>query len=126
MNSCKEVRKLIDQAEKPDMLAFEVTEHIERCSDCERFSSERAGLRKLLASPARVSQPEKRIRRREVAPGKRIAPPVVLAADDGGVVIVRGQNGEMDIQMPTVSVGAQPLLLVGAGRRVTPSGGTSF
>ena len=222
MNSCKEVRKLIDQAEKPDMLAFEVTEHIERCSDCERFSSERAGLRKLLASTVRVSapvnfdaalnarlaevkarrslwwlsapgylrlgaatagvvvmlfaahytglfskqserasqtgviatgsqptgpkaaqegnvapstnerednsiaQPEKRIRRREVAPGKRIAPPVVLAADDGGVVIVRGQNGEMDIQMPTVSVGAQPLLLVGAGRRVTPSGATSF
>lgn len=222
MNSCKEVRKLIDQAEKPDLLAFEVTEHIERCSDCERFSSERAGLRKLLASPARVSapvhfdaalntrlaevkarrslwglsapgylrlgaatagvvvmlfaahytglfskqserasqteaiasgsqpkapnatpegdvapftnerednsiaQPEKRIRRREVAPGKRIAPAAVLAADDGGVVIVRGQNGEMDIQMPTVSVGAQPLLLVGAGRRVTPSGGTSF
>ncbi|HEY3137539.1 MAG TPA: hypothetical protein VGL29_16035 [Blastocatellia bacterium] len=223
MNSCREVRKLIDQSEKPDLLAFDVTEHIERCSDCERFSSERAGLRKLLASPVRVSAPvnfdaalnarlaevkarrslwwlsapgylrlgaatagvvvmlfaahyiglfskpsepasqtgaiatgpqppapkaaqkrdmvpstnergdnssappEKRIRRREVALGKRIAPPAVLATDDGGVVIVRGQNGEMDIQMPTVSVGAQPLLLVGAGRRVTPSGGrTSF
>ncbi len=222
MNSCKEVRKLIDQAEKPDLLAFEVIEHIERCSDCERFSSERAGLRKLLASPARVSAPvnfdaalnarlaevkarrslwwlrapgylrlgaaaaglalvvfaaqyaglfspeakralapqnavskapdertltpraatpptpvldpvkehessagASRTRRRDLTVGERISPPG-FTSEDGGVVIVRGQNGEMDIQMPTVSVGAQPLLLVGAGRRVTPSGGTSF
>ena len=222
MNSCKEVRKLIDQAEKPDLLAFAVTEHIERCSDCERFASGRAGLRKLLASTARVSapvnfeavlnarlaevksrrlfrwlsapgyvrlgaataglaimifaaqyaglfskesdraaqtrpiatasepatpqskpdvtaasptnerkdnsiaQPVNTMRRREVVLGKRIAPAAVFTAEDGGVVIVRGQNGETDIQIPTVSVGAQPLLLVGAGRRVAPTSGTSF
>jgi hypothetical protein len=39
---------------------------------------------------------------------------------------VRGQNGEMDVQMPTVSVGAQPLLYVRAGQRAVSSVGTSF
>lgn len=49
-----------------------------------------------------------------------------LAVDDGGVVLVRGRNGEMDVQMPTVSVGAQPLLYVNAGQRTARNVGTSF
>lgn len=224
MNSCNEARKSIDEAEKPDLLAFDATEHIERCSECERFASERAALRKLLASTARVSAPmnfdaalnarlaevksrrslwrlsapgylrlgaataglavmifaaqyaglfsreanlspqpqntavegavtlpdkpatpvvippsvapvasehqnlqsTNRIKRHDVPVGRRFLPAGSFSPEDGGVVIVRGQNGEMDIQMPTVSVGAQPLLLVGAGRRVTTSGATSF
>jgi hypothetical protein len=49
-----------------------------------------------------------------------------LSAEDGGVVLVRGRNGDMDVQMPTVSVGAQPLLFVSAGQRTVRNVGTSF
>jgi len=49
-----------------------------------------------------------------------------LSPEDG-VVLVRGRNGEVDVQMPTVSVGAQPLLYVSAGQhRPVRSVGTSF
>jgi hypothetical protein len=221
MTSCKEVKRLIDEADKPDLLAFEATEHIGRCSDCERFASERAGLRKLLASGVRVTAPMSfdallnarlaqvkarrslwgftapgylrlgaavaalavmifaaqyaglfspgsqpapqnaalqprvpipdsrtpvsptvrapvlvgerqnvrsgiRSSRHDVAISRRLTPAGVLSAEDGGIVIVRGQNGDADIQLPTVSLGAQPLLYVSAGRRAPSSSGTSF
>jgi hypothetical protein len=49
-----------------------------------------------------------------------------LSPEDG-VVLVRGRNGDVDVQMPTVSVGAQPLLYVSAGQhRPVRSVGTSF
>jgi hypothetical protein len=44
-----------------------------------------------------------------------------LAAAGGQTVILRGDNFEREVPMPTVSVGAQPLLFVGTGR--SPSGG---
>jgi len=49
-----------------------------------------------------------------------------LSPEDG-VVLVRGRNGDVDVQMPTVSVGAQPLLYVSAGQhRPVRNVGTSF
>jgi hypothetical protein len=230
MNGCKYIKERIDEAEKPDLLSFEVTEHIGQCADCERFAIERATLRKLVAGDTRVSAPinfdailnarlaEVKARRsfwwlsstaylrlgaataglvvmifaaqyaglfsdnakhpnesqsREAmqipttpTPGDRAlsVPSVVaptgsvvaggvrqypgssgtprgrrsdivvgrattagyLTAEDGGVVLVRGRNGDMDVQMPTVSVGAQPLLYVSAGQRTVRNVGTSF
>jgi hypothetical protein len=229
MNGCKYIKERIDEAEKPDLLSFEVTEHIGQCDDCERFAIERAMLRKLVAGGTRVSapinfdamlnarlaevkarrsfwwlgstaylrfgaataglvvmifaaqyvglfsanpkhptesqsgdaakipkptpsdrsssQPEvvaplgpvvaasgrqypgssgtPRVRRGDVLVG-RAAPTGYLSAEDGGVVLVRGRNGDMDVQMPTVSVGAQPLLYVSAGQRTVRNVGTSF
>ena len=232
MNGCKYIKERIDEAEKPDLLSFEVTEHLGQCDDCERFAIERAALRKLVAGGTRVSAPINfdamlnarlaevkarrsfwrlapttylrlgaataglvimifgaqyaglfsgnnvsppdgsqaskpastltprpddgkpstsdranlspapvvaggsgrqypvsaympRVRRSDVLVG-RAAPAGYLTAEDGGVVLVRGRNGDMDVQMPTVSVGAQPLLYVSAGQRTVHSVGTSF
>src|SRR2546425_1945666 len=57
MKGCKYIKERIDEAEKPDLLSFEVTEHIGQCDDCERFAIERAALRKLVAGDTRVSAP---------------------------------------------------------------------
>ena len=57
MKGCNYIKKRIDEADKPDLLTFEVAEHIGRCDDCSSFAIERAGLRKLLASDVRVSAP---------------------------------------------------------------------
>jgi hypothetical protein len=56
----------------------------------------------------------------------RVAPDGYFASEDGGVVLVRGQNGGVDVPMPTVSMGAQPLLYVSAGQRAVRNVGTSF
>ena len=56
----------------------------------------------------------------------RVAPDGYFAAEDGGVVLVRGQNGGVDVPMPTVSMGAQPLLYVSAGHRAVRNVGASF
>lgn len=225
MKGCNYVRSLIDDADKPDLLSFEVNQHIGHCGDCERFANERAALRGLLASDRRVSVPmnfdallkarlvEVKERRSFVwlsAPGymrlgaataglvimffaaqysglfsdqvKRpvestavaIAPPTsppaatppssnieppgtastaprlrqnyspsfrnvrgggapdrtardgYFTAEDGGVVLVRGHNGEMDVPMPSVSVGAQSLVYVSAGQRPVRNTASSF
>lgn len=220
MNSCKSIRELIDEADNPNLLPFEVSQHLDACRDCERFSAERAGLRNLLGSGVRVAAPmnfdamlaarlaEARNRgwlswlapasyfrlgaaaasvaalvlvaqyaglfssnlkprqRDTVATTKnnqaepvpsvqpvteagivadnhrqpqrvtpivigprinssrlaaaaigRVRPREAVSSDDLGVVLVRGQNGGSDIQMPTVSLGAQPLLYVSAGKQ---------
>src|SRR5258705_12501360 len=57
MNGCRYIKERIDEAEKPDLLSFEVTEHLGQCDDCERFAIERAALRKLVAGGTRVSAP---------------------------------------------------------------------
>jgi hypothetical protein len=222
MKVCNHIREQIDEADKPDLLSFEVTGHIAECPDCERFAGERSALRMLVASSARVSAPinfdavlnarlaEVKARRSswwlgspvyfrlgaataglavmifaaqyagllsdqsegakepvaipvvpapyekpyvssappviEATPptpqyhaaysnvsgtrsrrgGGRVATQAYLTAEDGGVVLVRGQNGELDVQMPTVSVGAQPLMYVRAGQRAVSNIGTSF
>ena len=230
MKGCKYIKERIDEAEKPDLLSFEVTEHIGQCADCERFAIERATLRKLVAGGTRVSAPinfdamlnarlaevkarrsfwwlgptaylrlgaatagllvmifaaqyaglfsdnpkhanesqlgeampipttptpgdralsapsavvppgpvvassvrqypvsssTPRVRRSDIVVGRGVEAGY-LTAEDGGVVLVRGRNGDMDVQMPTVSVGAQPLLYVSAGQRTVRNVGTSF
>lgn len=230
MNGCNYIKKLIDEADKSDLLPFQVNEHIAGCGGCERFANERASLRGLLAADRRVSVPmnfdamlksrlvEVKTRRTSswlsswlsapgyvrlgaataglvimffaaqyaglfsdhstqpteprtavvvppVAPPTLAAPqitvppqvtiastaprvrsyypqnvrsgradvmasgrtaPVGFTAEDGGVVLVRGRNGEMDVPMPTVSVGAQPLLYVSAGQRPVRGAANSF
>jgi hypothetical protein len=237
MNGCKYIKERIDEAEKPDLLSFEVTEHLGQCDDCERFAIERAALRKLVAGDTRVSAPINfdamlnarlaevkarrsfwwlgspgflrlgaaaaglvvmvfaaqyagllskpdqpvvvavspnmapqapstddlvlrkpqsadppllelesralqlrglenrianggtrpiRVSRMDASVGSQTIPVGYLTAEDGGVVLVRGRNGDMDVQMPTVSVGAQPLLYVSAGQRTVRNVGTSF
>jgi len=231
MNGCNYIKRRIDEAEKSDLLPFDVSEHIGQCIDCERFARERTSLRELLAGGARVSAPlnfdamlrarlaERRIRPAfwwlgspgllrlgaataglvivvsvaqyaglfssnetsrpnesplsAVAPqpppltvfpnpptpdisnqrptsgivasgrqysasyvpskmkrgnilGGGAAPEGYLTAEDGGVLLVRGGNGDIDVPMPTVSVGAQPLLYVSAGQRTVRNVGTSF
>lgn len=224
---CNYIKRIIDEADKSDLLPFEVNEHIGGCGDCERFANERDGLRKLLATESRVSAPmnfdamlkarlaeakgrsafswlsspgyfrlgaataglvivifaaqyagllsdhsNRQVESNAVAklppatpPTLRQAPPIVVSApvaaaigprvheynsrnsrvgradlvargrtapggyftgEDGGVVLVRGRNGDMDVPMPTVSVGAQPLLYVSAGQRTVRSAGNSF
>jgi len=219
MKGCNYIKKIIDEADKPDQLSFEATQHLAGCADCERFAGERTALRRLMSSADRVSAPlnfdamllarlaeakarpsfsrfgapgylrlasaavglivmvfaaqyaglfdshrtpvdEKRAD--AVTPDLRFAPPIespavpqvmpreyatqrisrnrqnslpsrnrsassaFVAEDDGGVVLVRGQNGGVDVQMPTVSVGAQPLLYVSAGQRTVRNVGASF
>jgi hypothetical protein len=36
---------------------------------------------------------------------------------DGGAIFIPGRNGEHDITVPTVSVGAQSLIYVNSGRQ---------
>ena len=78
--------------------------------------------------PIRVSQTQRDYQRRAT----RIATARVATDDypsiEGGVVLVRGPNGEREVPVPTISVGAQPLLYVNAGRGSQParSVATSF
>ena len=224
MNGCRYIKKRIDEAEKPDLLPFDVSEHVAQCEDCERFARDRSALRHLVAGGTRVSAPvnfdavlkarlaevknrrsfwwlgspgvmrlgaatagmvvmlfaaqftglfskvqrpqdrsqtaqaplapgevppvlgtppthppevvasesrpnsqyrDPRVKRGYVAVHSRV-PGGYMSAEDGGVVLVRGRNGDADVQMPTVSVGAQPLLYVGTSQRTTRTVGTSF
>jgi len=228
MNGCKYIRERIDEAEKPNLLPFEVSEHIAECKECGIFAAERSALRALLSGGTRVNAPVNfdamlHARLAEVKSrsafwwlgsfgyariatatagivvmilaaqfsglfsSKPIVPttesktavtiPLPLApalpplteaptpiptnpvgvvarggraysnvtrprrdtkvasgdvpigyftAEDGGVVLVRGRNGDMDVPVPTVSVGAQPLLYVSAGQRTVKNVGNSF
>jgi hypothetical protein len=225
MKSCNYILERIDEAENPDLLPFDIAEHIGECQNCARFAAERSALRSLLSSGTRVNAPlnfdamlnarlaEVKSRsafwwlgspgyarlatasagivamlfaaqysglfsttqvvttktseeavageipapvplplvRTPVAPPPRTVVPVgvrvtpysgrtrrealtvsgtvpagYIAAEDGGVVLVRGRNGDVDVQVPSVSVGAQPLLYVSAGQRPVRNVGTSF
>jgi hypothetical protein len=57
MNGCKYIKKRIDEAEKPDRLPLDVSEHTGQCSDCLRFANERSAIRQLVAAGARVNAP---------------------------------------------------------------------
>ncbi len=230
MVSCNRARRLIDEADHPELLSFEASSHVASCADCGSFAEHRARLRSLLASGSRVSVPmnfdavlktrlanakrrwvfgwlnptgylklgaataglvvmviaaqygglfssEKRI---EVAgdsnpvvsppaqpgpaqPGLIQGGPMPVAATvggnssyrpirgsrestrkagsgvpleipgedyhlDGGVMLVRGPNGEGDVSLPMVSVGAQSLIYASASAspRTVRTIGTSF
>jgi hypothetical protein len=57
MVACKQAKRLIDEADRPNALSFEASHHLATCPDCESFASERARLRGLLASGKRVIVP---------------------------------------------------------------------
>jgi hypothetical protein len=73
-----------------------------------------------------VNVPRGKGGRGTLATAARIRYREALAGDDMGVVLVRGRNGGLDVPMPTVSLGAQPLLYVSAGRQPARSAGASF
>src|SRR5262249_27517305 len=58
MNGCERIMSLIDQSHRPDVLPIEAEAHIDACESCRLFANERAALRDLLASSARVTVPE--------------------------------------------------------------------
>ena len=228
MVGCKRTRKLIDEADKPDLLPFEASSHVESCPGCEAFAAERARLRSLLVSGPRVSVPmnfdavlksrladaksrrsfawlspagylrlggataalavvvfaaqygglfnrapesESRIATRQDQPTRvpqsaavgvkpiDVVPAAAASApgrparrgnayssrvaaagvrvdlpredylhEDGGVMLVRGSDGEGEMSLPMVSVGAQSVVYASAGatRRPTRAIGTSF
>lgn len=225
MNDCRRIRKLIDEADAPDSLAYEAAGHLNSCAGCRAFSEERAALRELLGSAARVTAPgdfdtvlQKRLRERtaqktpwlagrdgrfglswylrvgaataglvviavlaqygvfntkpqvsspspkedaaRVAPQDTETPsnpstlstntPPGIAVGSGGtvinggrasdgirlrrgarsmdaaVVLVRGEDGEIEVPLPRVTVGAQPLLYTSAGRAPVSAIKTSF
>ncbi|HKY03299.1 MAG TPA: hypothetical protein VJQ56_00320 [Blastocatellia bacterium] len=239
MMGCKQIKRQIDEADRPGLLSYEATRHIDSCADCQAFASERAGLRELLGSTTRVTAPSNfdamlRARLAERAEQSRFAwltPAVYMrfgaatamlvaaifvaqmdgslfnsgenpsqaqaplaavapshgqsadqaksrpvpvdstlaatsrrplraqplraqqltvsriaisqpraaagraasrsaeiagADEDRAVVLVRGRNGERELSMPTVSVGAQPLMYVSAGRQVSGNIRASF
>lgn len=235
MVGCNQTKRLIDEADRPESLPFEASSHVARCPDCESFAEERARLRSLLGSGARVSVPmnfdavlKARLAKTKARPafgwlspaaylrlgaataglvvmisaaqyvglfgrdnptGQRqtrtasteqpglVAPaqPAVAAQsevaairpvavgprntssasfergnrhnvraagvgvrldvpredylhEDGGVMLVRGANGDPDVSLPMVSVGAQSRVYAGAnaGRLISRTIGTSF
>ena len=55
--NCSTNRRLIDEANNPAHLPYEVASHLEACGACREFAGGREQLRKLLLEPARVAAP---------------------------------------------------------------------
>jgi hypothetical protein len=229
MVDCKQTRRMIDEADRPELLPFEASSHVAACPDCGSFAEERARLRSLLVSGTRVTVPVNfdavlksrlaQARGRDgfawlspagylrlggataalvvmvfgaqyaglfgvdstteqraglagngqhaVEPVQPSPPPPAINSyepgprhtsvgtnsylrvnryqnrtvgagvpleipredylpEDSGVMLVRGSNGEGEVSLPMVSVGAQPLVYANAGRRTARTIGTSF
>lgn len=230
MHGCNHIRRLIEEADQPEVFPLEVTGHIAHCGGCRDFATERSALRQLVASSGRVSapvnfdamlnarlaeakgqrtlswlnpaafmrmgaaaaglviallviqytgvlspadqpnssqaviptppatpdsrlqtlplplppviesQPEPQVRASVISRATTAVPvkragsvsaqpgrsPDYAGIEDGGIILVRGQNGEREVPLPTVSVGAQPLLYINSSRTASRSAGTSF
>jgi hypothetical protein len=57
MTNCNQIKRLIDEAEQPEMMPFEATHHLNACTSCRSFADERASLRALLSNIPRVNAP---------------------------------------------------------------------
>lgn len=57
MMGCNAIRKQIDEADRPDAFSFEVSGHVASCEGCRGFADERARLRAMISSEARVQAP---------------------------------------------------------------------
>jgi hypothetical protein len=57
MKGCNEFKRMIDEADRPERLPYEVANHLEACADCRDFSAMRISLRGLLTSMTRVEAP---------------------------------------------------------------------
>ena len=54
---CRNVRRLIDEAGRPESIPIEAARHAASCGPCQSFADERVRLRQLLASSSRVAAP---------------------------------------------------------------------
>src|SRR5437868_14245630 len=57
MTNCNQIKRLIDETEKPEVMPFEATHHLNACASCRMFADERASLRALLNGIPRVNAP---------------------------------------------------------------------
>ena len=57
MKVCREIKRRIDEADDVEAFDIEVARHTDGCPDCRRWAGERAALRQLLATTARVTAP---------------------------------------------------------------------
>ncbi|HJQ26717.1 MAG TPA: hypothetical protein VKA60_22565 [Blastocatellia bacterium] len=57
MKVCSEIKRRIDEADDVESFDIEVSRHTDACADCRRFAGERAALRQLLATAAKVTAP---------------------------------------------------------------------
>jgi hypothetical protein len=57
MDGCNQIKRIIDEADRPDAIAFEASQHMASCAACGAFADERARLKELIASAGRVSAP---------------------------------------------------------------------
>jgi hypothetical protein len=57
MKACNEIQRRIDEADGIESYDLEVARHTEACDACRRFAHERAALRELIGSTARVTAP---------------------------------------------------------------------
>ncbi len=55
--NCRNIRRLIDEADGPDSIPLEAARHAGSCVDCASFADERFRLRRLLSSSSRVAAP---------------------------------------------------------------------
>ncbi|MEN3331176.1 MAG: hypothetical protein V7641_541 [Blastocatellia bacterium] len=57
MKVCNEIKRRIDEADNVESFDLDITRHAAVCDDCRRFAGERAALKALIASTARVNAP---------------------------------------------------------------------
>lgn len=57
MTNCNQIKRMIDEADQPEIMPFEATHHLNACASCRMFADERAGLRALLNGIPRVNAP---------------------------------------------------------------------
>src|SRR5215471_12657088 len=55
--NCVNVQRVIDEAERPDLLPFGAARHVDSCTSCHEFSEDRIRLAALLGSIGRVTAP---------------------------------------------------------------------
>ena len=55
--NCIKIKRIIDESDRPDVFPLEAAGHIAACPACQSFADERAKLRELTASVARVTAP---------------------------------------------------------------------
>lgn len=57
MKVCNEIKRRIDESDDNESFDLDINRHLDGCSECQQFAGERAALRGLLASTARVTAP---------------------------------------------------------------------
>lgn len=57
MEGCKQIKRIIDEADRTEAIAYVASQHLASCAACSAFADERARLKELLAGAGRVSAP---------------------------------------------------------------------